>query len=67
VPGWRFELALAVLRGWRCARHGAAARPVAWPRWRRRCTDPLQLEPLLDLLVEPVRRLGLGRRMRLDE
>jgi membrane protein len=52
TPGHRFELALAVLRRLAAARrtasHGAALATLA----EALRTDPLQIEPVLDLLVE---------------
>ena len=51
-PGWRFELALAVLQQLRAARatpqHGLSLAALA----ASLRADPLQLEPLVDLLVE---------------
>ncbi len=52
VPGWRFELSLAVLRQLHAARtagrHGLAMTELA----RRMRLDPLQLEPVLEMLAE---------------
>jgi len=62
VPGWRFELALAALARLQAARHGAG-RGLTLPALADALrTDPLQLEPLLDLLarLDWVQRLDEG-------
>ncbi len=52
VPGWRFELALAVLRLLDAARQGPQ-RGLSLPALGEALrADPLQLEPLVDLLAE---------------
>jgi membrane protein len=52
VPGWRFELALALLRELAEAREGAErGRSLSGLAARLRI-DPLQLEPVVELLVE---------------
>jgi membrane protein len=52
TPGWRFELALAVLQRLHAARkgqqHGLSLAALA----EAMRTDPLQLEPLVDLMAE---------------
>ncbi len=62
VPGWRFELALAALAKLHVAREGPA-RGLTLPALADALrTDPLQLEPLLDLLarLDWVQRLDEG-------
>ena len=61
TPGWRFELALAVLQALDRARQGEERGLSQAALSRRLRADPLQLEPLLDLLAE------LGWVARLDE
>ena len=52
IPGWRFELALAVIKQLQHARstpaHGLSQAALS----QQLRTDPLQLEPLLELLAE---------------
>lgn len=52
VPGWRFELALAVLRLLDAARHGPQRGLSLAALGEALRADPLQLEPLVDLLAE---------------
>jgi membrane protein len=52
VPGWRFELALAVLAPLAAAREGQVRGLSAAELAARLRVDPLQLEPLLELLAE---------------
>jgi len=51
VPGWRFELALAVLRLLDSARRGADRGLTMAQLSERLRADPLQLEPMLELLA----------------
>ena len=52
TPGWQFELALAVLAPLAAARHGAErGLPLAGIAESLRA-DPLQLEPVIEMLVE---------------
>ncbi len=52
TPGWRFELALAVLQRLDAARRGTERGLSLATLAERLRIDPLQLEPLVDLLVE---------------
>ena len=52
TPGWRFELALAVLRQLDAARHGAERGLSLNTLAERLRADPLQIEPVLELLAE---------------
>jgi membrane protein len=52
TPGWRFELALAVLKQLESARHGAERGLSLSTLATRLRADPLQLEPILELLAE---------------
>ncbi len=52
TPGYRFELALAVLRRLAAARQGAGHGASLGALAEALRTDPLQIEPVLDLLVE---------------
>ena len=61
IPGWRFELALAVLKQLDQARHGPQQGLSQALLSERLRADPLQLEPLLELLAE------IGWVARLDE
>ncbi len=61
VPGWRFDLALAVLGRVRDAREGPRAGATLNELAQALRVDPLQVEPLLELLIE------LGWVGRLDE
>ena len=51
TPGWRFELALAALRLLAAARQGAPRGRSLAELAERMQVDPVQLEPVLDLLV----------------
>jgi membrane protein len=61
IPGWRFELALAVLKQLDAARQSPAHGLSQAALSQRLRADPLQLEPLLELLAE------IGWVSRLDE
>jgi membrane protein len=61
VPGHRFQMALAVLSSLAQVQHRAQAGLSSWQLSHQLRTDPLQLEPVLDALVE------LGWVARLDE
>ena len=61
VPGYRFDLALSVLRELAAAREGARHGVAAAHLSKTLRTDPLQIEPLLDTLV------GMDWLGRLDE
>ncbi|MGZ5234873.1 MAG: YihY family inner membrane protein [Caldimonas sp.] len=50
-PGWRFHLALAILRVLRRARAGDAHGVSSDELWKTLRIDPLQTDPLLDSLV----------------
>ena len=52
TPGWRFELALAVLKQLESARHGPERGLSLSTLATRLRADPLQLEPILELLAE---------------
>jgi len=52
VPGWRFELALAVLRLLEAARHAPQHGLSLAALGEALRADPLQLEPVVDLLTE---------------
>jgi membrane protein len=67
TPGWTFELALAVLRRLADARTGAERGLSLTALAERLRTDPLQLEPVADLLTEMdwVSRLDEGDTARL--
>lgn len=52
TPGWRFELALAVLRQLEAARHTPARGLSLNALAARLRADPLQIEPVLELLSE---------------
>ena len=52
TPGWRFELALAVLRQLDAARRGGSHGLSQAALSERLRADPLQLEPLLEMLAE---------------
>ena len=62
VPGWRFELALAVLRLLEGARHAPQRGLSLAALGEALRADPLQLEPVVDLLAELdwVQRLDEG-------
>ena len=62
VPGWRFELALAVLRLLEAARHAPQRGLSLAALGEALRADPLQLEPVVDLLAEMdwVQRLDEG-------
>ena len=62
VPGWRFELALAVLRLLEAARHAPQHGLSLAALGEALRADPLQLEPVVDLLTEMdwVQRLDEG-------
>ena len=62
VPGWRFELALAVLRLLDAARHAPQRGLSLADLSEALRADPLQLEPVVDLLAEMdwVQRLDEG-------
>jgi len=62
VPGWRFELALAVLRLLEAARHAPHHGLSLAALGEALRADPLQLEPVVDLLTEMdwVQRLDEG-------
>jgi membrane protein len=63
TPGWPFELALAILRELAQAR-GGAGHGLSLPSLAERLrVDPLQLEPMLELLaqIDWVRRLDEGQ------
>jgi membrane protein len=51
TPGWRFELALAVLQQLEAARHGPERGLSLSTLATRLRADPLQLEPMLELLT----------------
>ncbi len=67
TPGWTFELALAVLRRLADARNGSERGLSLVALAERLRTDPLQLEPVADLLVKMdwVSRLDEGDTARL--
>ena len=61
APGWRFDLALAVLGRLQAARHGTRHGATLAELSAALQVDPLQVEPLLELLIE------IGWAGRLDE
>lgn len=61
APGHRFQMALAILRKLSDARHGPAAGYTTLGLAQMLRTDPLQIEPIVDALVE------MGWVARLDE
>lgn len=61
VPGWRFDLALGLIGRLQAARHGERHGLTALELAHTLRTDPLQIEPLLELLIE------LGWVARIDE
>ena len=67
TPGWRFELALAVIHELDAARQGVDRGLPLTELGRRLRADPLQLEPLLELLaqIDWVQRLDEGDTPRL--
>ncbi len=52
LPGWRFDLALAMLSRLRLARETPRAGATLGELARALRVDPLQIEPLLELLIE---------------
>jgi membrane protein len=66
TPGWRFELALTVLRRLAAARHGPHHGLSLVELGEGLRADPLQLEPIVDLLasIDWVSRLDEGSRSR---
>ena len=67
TPGWRFELALELIQELNAARHGPDRGLSLTELGRRLRADPLQLEPMLELLAEIdwVQRLDEGDTPRL--